>query len=239
MNQYLLTVPPEGLRYDGKPIRPVTAWSYSALAQFEECPLRHYGVKVLGYPDPPSKALKEGRKVHEEGDEFLKQPRAPLPKRYAKFDKLMHQLRDLGAYPALKIVYKQDWTESREGWFGKDVWLRLEWDSGVVYGDGHVDIIDFKTGRRYASNDEQLELYALTAMLKFRAKTVSTRLWYLDSGLEIPAHFDASQAGAIMSKWTARANRMLSTTEFHPKPSDKCGFCPLSSKHKGGPCRAG
>lgn len=239
MNQYLLTVPPEGLRYDGKPIRPVTAWSYSALAQFEECQLRHYGVKVLGYPDPPSKALLHGRKVHKEAEEFLKNPRAEVPKSIEKFARLATQLRSLDPYVELQLVFKSDWSESRQGWFGKDVWLRSAWDWGVAYPDKHLDLGDWKTGRRYDSNDEQLELFSLTGMLKLGAQTVTTRLWYVDSGLEITADFNARDKAALLSKWTARANKMLSTTEFHPKPSDKCGFCPLSSKHKGGPCRAG
>lgn len=236
----LTHLPADGMRYDGKPRRPVTAWSYSALSTYEECPLRFYAVKHLGYPDPPSKALLNGRKVHEAGDEYLKQPRAPLPKSYEKFAGLMKQLRDLGAYPALKIVYKQDWTESRKGWFGDDVWLRLEWDSGVVYGDGHVDIVDFKTGKRYDSNDEQLQLYALSAFLKFKAQTVSTRLWYLDSGLEVVDTFTSTEAPRMLSSWTDRARKMLDPNQvFSPKPGPKCTYCPLSSRHKGGPCSAG
>lgn len=238
MSQYLTKLPAEGFRYDGKPTRPVTAWSYSAWSMFEECPLRHYGVRVLGYPDPPSKALLHGRKVHKDAEEFLKNPRAELPKSIASFDKLAHQLRDMNPYVELSLQFRSDWTLSTKGNFGDDVWLRSAWDWAVHYPDNHLDLGDWKTGKRYDSNDEQLELFALTGMLKLRAQTVETRLWYVDSGLEITAQFDAKDKGALLSKWTARANAMLSATEFHPKPSAKCTYCPLS-KHKGGPCVAG
>lgn len=235
----LLKLPPPGQRYDGKPVRPVTAWSYSALAVFEECPQRFLACKILGYPDPPGPALLKGRKVHKEAEDFLKVPSAPIPKSIQQFERLATQLRTLNPYVELQITFRSDWSLGTKGWFGDDVWLRVAWDWAVHYEhDRHADLGDWKTGKRYDSNDEQLELFALTGMLKLRAQTVTTRLWYVESGLEIVGSFDAKDKGALLSKWTERANKMLHATSYPPRPNKNCGFCPVSSR-KGGPCAEG
>lgn len=225
------------VRYDGKPIRPVKTWSYSALSVFEECPLRYYETKVLGYPDPPSPALLKGRKVHKAAEDYLKTPGAPLPKELSKFSRLAAQLKELNPYVELQMTFRNDWTPGQTGWFGNDAWLRAAWDAGVVYDDKHVDVVDWKGGKRYDSNDEQLELFALTAMIKFNAKTVETRLWYIDNGLEVTAQFDAKDKGALLSKWDAKAKKLMNNREWLPRPGSHCRFCPLNPAN-GGPCRA-
>lgn len=241
----LLKLPPPGQRYDGKPVKQVKAWSHSAVTFFEDCPQRFYAVRILGWPDPPSKALLNGRKVHEAGAEYLKVPSAPLPAAYKKFDGLMAQVRALDADADVKMTFTQSWSLGTKGWFGDDVWMRLEWDAAVRYADKTADIVDFKTGKRYDDkNDDQMELYALSAFIKYRSPEVMTRLWYLDSGLEIVGPggnkqpYKIEQAGALMSKWTERANKMLHATSFPPRPNKFCEYCPVSSR-KGGPCAEG
>jgi len=236
----LLKLPPSGYRYDGKPVKPVTAWSASAVAFYEDCPQRFYAVRILGWPDPPSPALLKGRKVHEAGAHYLQMPGSPLPDYYKHFADGMAYMRKAGAYADLKMTFTPSWEVRRGGWFDKDVWMRLEWDAGIVYPDKTADIVDFKTGKRYDDkNDDQMELYGVSAFQKFRAPEVQTRLWYLDSGLEVTASFKLAEAPKLMSKWTARAQKMLSATIYPPRPNKFCNYCPLSSKHKGGPCAEG
>jgi len=243
----LLKLPPPGQRYDGKPVKWPTAWSHSAVTLFEDCPQKWYAIKVLGWPDPPGPALKKGRAVHEAGAEFLQVPGSPLPRAYEKFAGMMQQLRSINPYTDLKMTFTPSWELRSGGWFDKDpnLWLRLEWDAGKVYQDRTADIVDFKTGKRYDDkNDDQMDLYALSAFIKFRSPEVTTRLWYLDSGLEVVGpggsgkKYTIEQAPALMSKWTQRANAMLKATEFPPRPNKFCEHCPVSSR-KGGPCAEG
>lgn len=241
----LLKLPPPGYRYDGKQVKPVVAWSHSAITSYEDCPQRFYAVRILGWPDPASPALLKGRKVHEAGAHYLQVPNSPLPKEYVKFATLMEQMRSLNPYADLKMTFTPSWSLGREGWFGKDVWLRLEWDAGKVYEDRTADIVDFKTGKRYDDkNDDQMDLYALSAFIKFRSPEVTTRLWYLDSGLEVVGPggsgktYTIAEAPTLMSKWTQRANAMLKATSFPPRPNKFCEYCPVSSR-KGGPCAEG
>lgn len=242
----LLKLPPPGYRYDGKPVKPVVAWSHSAITSYEDCPQRFYAVRILGWPDPPGPALIKGRRVHEAGANYLQVPNSPLPNEYKRFAGLMEQLRSLNPYADLKMTFTPRWSLGREGWFGKDVWLRLEWDAGVVYqSDRHADIVDFKTGKRYDDkNDDQMELYALSAFIKFRSPAVLTRLWYLDSGIEIVGPGDnrkpytIDQMTPLLNKWNQRANAMLNATSYPPRPNKFCEYCPVSSR-KGGPCAEG
>lgn len=212
-------------------------WSYSALSLFEECPKRYYHVKLVkDVADPKSPALFNGLKVHREGEDYLRTPSiTTVPKSFATFERLMQDLKTLNPYVELKIGINSNWTVNPKGWSG--AWMLGAYDATVVYNDEpkHVDMIDFKTGKRYDSNDEQLELYALTAFLKWKPETVGTRLWYVDSGLEIVNEFRADQVPTLLSKWDAKARRLFNETAWNAKPSDKCKWCPVPASK----CRFG
>ena len=172
-------------------------------------------------------------------------PGTPLPKSFKRFEGLMGQLRALDADADVKIKFTSNWDVWQGSNYDPAVWLRLEWDAAVRYPDGTVDIVDFKTGKRYdGKNDDQLEVYALSAFIKYKAPVVTTRLWYLDSGLETVGPDDnrkpytIDQMVPLLNKWNQRANAMLNATSYPPRPNKFCEYCPVSSL-KGGPCAEG
>ena len=59
----------------------MTAWSYSSLKTFEQCPKKYYHLKVLkDVKDKGSAATVYGEEVHKAAEEFIAS-NTPVPKR--------------------------------------------------------------------------------------------------------------------------------------------------------------
>jgi hypothetical protein len=99
---------------------------------------------------------------------------------------------------------------------------------------------DWKTGKKYFANEEQIELFALAGYRRFPFVTeVDTRLWYTDASPddnEVQRVYTTKELEAIQRDWTKKVVPMFKDKRFAPTPNDKCGWCPFS-KAKGGPCK--
>lgn len=218
---------------------PVTAWSYSRWALHEQCPLKYKLKHIDRVPEPSSPAMERGDKVHKGIAAFLEDKAAAPPSEATKhFGAFLGELK---AFPD-KVVEQQmgfDNCGRPVGWFGKDTWLRVIWDAGVLYEDLTGEVIDWKTGKKYGSNQDQMELFAMSFFWKYKPAThVSTRLVYLDSGEEDFAEFGVDQYNELSHKWTKRGHELLSATHFPPRPNDKCKWCAYA-RSAGGQCRFG
>lgn len=219
------------------------AWSYSAWSDYDTCPSKYHGRRVLKLPEPPRKALDDGNRFHNQVAKHITEPGAPAPERpiHARILPIVAQLREIEE----KVVEKQ-WGFTRAwkptGWFSRGItatWLRVVLDVGIPYQDGEAIVGDWKTGKRYASNDEQMELFAIATFAQFSwVNSVDTRLWYVDNGHEECAGFKRTELASLTAKWEARALTMLADRTWAPKPNDKCGFC-VRARQNGGDCRFG
>jgi RecB family exonuclease len=101
-----------------------------------------------------------------------------------------------------------------------------------------MHVIDYKTGKPYVANMEQVEVYALGAFAKFDdVETVVGELWYLDHEEPHEKAFHRSQVSKLARKWEQRADRLLSAKEYPSRINRFCDWCPYNSD-KGGPCTA-
>lgn len=222
------------------------AWSYSRYADYAQCPLRFKLKHLDRIPTPGSAAMDRGSAVHKEGEAYLAAPRAArkTPDSYQFFD---DQLKDLRKK---KPMVEQQWGFTKEwqpatakpgdahGWFAKDTWLRIVTDVCYVEGDT-ANVIDFKTGRKYETNHEQMDLFSCGPFMKFPdVKFVNTHLWYLDQPKDniVTQHFTRQDFGRIKKEWERRIRPMFNDRKFPPKPNNKCRWCSFS-KEAGGPCR--
>lgn len=219
----------------------LTAWSYTRYADYRRCPMYFAYKHLLRIKEPAGPAMQRGRDIHKEGEQYLIAPRKPrkVPDSYANFADEMQQLRELHPSVEQQWGFTQDWKPT--DWFGKDTWVRNVLDVSVVYEDATADVIDFKTGKKYGSNDEQMELFGLSMFAKFpEVQHVTTRLWYLDDPNpdtnEVIAEFKAPEAPILIKDWNKKVRPMFADRKFPPRPNDKCKWCHLS-KSKGGPCK--
>lgn len=220
----------------------LTAWSYTRYADYRRCPMFFAYKHLLRIKEPAGPALQRGRDIHKEAEQYITAKRKPkMPASLRNFADQMTQLR--GLHPSVE----QQWGFTKEweptDWFGANVWVRNVLDVCVVYDDNTADVIDHKTGKKYGSNDEQMELFGLSTFAKFpQLEHVTTRLWYLDiepadpQGNEVVAEFKAKEVPALKKDWAKRVRPMFADRKFPPRPNDKCRFCFLS-KAKGGPCK--
>jgi RecB family exonuclease len=221
---------------------PVTAWSYSRYADYKQCPAKFMYKHLMKLPDPPSPAMARGNLIHKMAEDYVKSPRKPKlePELKGVAAELEH-CRQAKAIAEQAWGFKADfnWT-GRPGWFGDDVWFRMKADVAVVYDDNTGLVGDWKTGKKYFSNEEQVELFGAVTLMRFPNWTeVDVRLWYTDSppdDNEIQRVYTAEEAVAIRADWAKRVVPMFRDRKFAPTPNDKCGWCAFS-KAKGGPCK--
>lgn len=236
----------------------VTAWSYSRYADYKLCPLKFKLKHIDKMKEEGSPAMQRGSDIHKEGESFLtapppmgRKPKPPVvPPAYVHFKEEMLQLRGLDPLVEQQWGFTQEWQPASasgrdpHGWFAKDTWLRIVTDVTVVYDDNTADIIDFKTGRMYDTNQEQMDLFAAGPFMKFpNVEAITTRLWYLDvpdpkgeGENVVTQEFTRDDFERIKKEWNARVVPMFKDKRFAPKPNDRCKWCSFR-KSNGGPCK--
>lgn len=221
--------------------KALTAWSYSRYALYETCPLKFKLSALDGIKEPESPAMARGTAIHAGLAAYI-EGKGPLPAEVKlPFQKQLYA--EMRAIPAESKVVEQQWGFTAKwrptGWFGGDTWFRSVLDVGVMYDDNTFEAGDHKSGKRYGSNDEQMETQALAVMCKFQPVThVTTRLIYLDGGEEEIAEFEARLRPLLAAKWEKKVQPMFTDTIFAPRPNEKCRFCHYA-KSKAGLCRFG
>jgi hypothetical protein len=219
----------------------VTAWSYSRLELYERCPLAFKLKHIDKTPEAQSPAMERGDRIHKEIAAYLQKKVDRPPQEASKyFSKLMKELHDL---PPDWTFFEQQWGFTQNwqatGWFGKDTWFRAVLDAGAIYPDNTADAVDHKTGKKYAVNAEQMEVFGLAVLCRFpHVEKVTTRLWYHDSGDEVVDEVTVDERSALIAKWDARVAPMFADTAFIARPNEKCRWCAFS-KSAGGVCKFG
>lgn len=220
----------------------LTAWSYSRYNDYQTCPMRFAYKHLLRIKEPGSPAMERGSAIHKEAEQYVTAARKPrsVPPSLANFAQQFEELRKMGNVRVeQQWGFRQDWTET--GWFDRDVWVRNVLDVCVLYDDHTADVIDHKTGKKYVTNEDQMQLFALVTFRKFPDVTdVTTRLWYLDlpdrEGNEVVMEYARREADSIQRDWEKKVKPMFVDRRFPPRPNPKCRWCFLS-KDKGGPCK--
>lgn len=216
-----------------EPIR-ITQWSFSRWNDYEQCPFKAKLKYVLKMKEPENPAMARGSAIHKLAEDYTNGALKKLPAELSKFEMEFKALRHYKATAEKEWAFTASWEP--RGWFDKDVWLRIKVDA-VAYRKEDVLIIDHKTGRHYPNHLDQLELYAMGALLMITERDMVTVAdWYLDSGEDAQKSFARNQLDALQKVWLHRTKAMLSDTEFAPKPGPKCKWCHFR-KDNGGPCR--
>lgn len=221
----------------------VKAWSYSAYAQWAMCPLQYKLEKLDKIKLEESPAMARGNKLHKGIAAFVSNQVDTLPQEAMAHDATLQTMREIRDVPADKKQVEQQWGYTAAfaptGWFGADTWFRSVLDAGVMYEDMTYECVDWKSGKRYGSNDDQMETQAIAVMARFKpVRHVTTRLAYFDQGTFEFAEFPVSHKQKLIDKWRDKVAPMFSDTIFAPRPNEKCRFCGFS-RSKGGQCAFG
>lgn len=230
--------PLQGIRWPG-------FWSYSRWSVANKCMARYMYQCLLKLPQPPSKPMERGSKIHKQGENYLDGTTKNVPASYRLFSGEMKAIRKLNADPEGTFAFTKTWgITSPTDW--ANCWLRIKIDAFVSTpdDDGNADatIIDFKTGRPYPDTKDQAELYAVGAFQSFDVDKVDAEFWYLDSGEVVDYFFDSSEFKSLKRKWATRGRELLAARQFPATTNAyNCKYCPFRSDvklgdGKPGPC---
>jgi RecB family exonuclease len=222
----------------------ITAWSFSRLNDYRKCPRFAYFKHVQRLKEPGNEAMERGGAIGEMAERFAQAKGAKAracPPELATFEE------EFRALQRHKVLSEQDWafTSGWEptGWFDRDAWCRVKVDAFYMFKEAQEvcgKVIDYKTGKVREAHEEQIDLYALAAMLKFpEVVRLFVELWYLDQGVMVPAEprvYTRADIPALKKSWEKATAPMLRDTRFPEKTSKACTWCHYR-KSNAGPCK--
>jgi hypothetical protein len=156
----------------------MTAWSFSRLNSYEQCPKKYFRISVQkDIKEPASEVLAYGDEVHAALKDRVAKGK-DLPLHLSHLEPLASVFSNPKPKP-LDIVTEQQLAITKDfkptGWFDKDVWCRAIIDYCALYPVSAL-IVDYKTGRQ-SEDFTQLKLCAGMLMLH-RPKIESVKLVY-------------------------------------------------------------
>ena len=222
----------------GKTKPLITAWSFSRLKDYEQCPAKakykHVDKLDTG---PAGPALQRGSAIHKDAERYLKGEVKDLP------ESLQYLKAEYASLRKRKAISEGQWALSVNmqptDWFGPQAWLRVVVDA-CVPNSKSVLIADLKTGKSYPDHEDQLSLYAWAGFATFQnAKKIQTELLYSDLGEVASAEYVDKDVPELDKYWRHRSAGILSDYQFKPTPSARaCKWCDFHQE-KGAPCKVG
>lgn len=212
----------------------MTAWSYSSIKTFEQCPKKYFHLKVAkDVKDEPGEAADYGTAVHLAAEEFVRDGK-PIPDKFAYMRPIVERLAAIPGdkYCELKLgVTKASWGFDPCGFFDKEVWYRGIVDLLIVNGS-RAWMIDYKTGKNAKYADmKQLDLMAGALFVKFpELQTIKSGLLYVVSK-EFPKKTHVREKmDEYLSVFDDKLDQLEAAMEngvFNPKSGPLCGWCPV------------
>jgi hypothetical protein len=234
-------------------VKPLTSWSFSRYNDYRSCPAKAKYKHIQKLKEPPSPAMERGAQIHTLCEQYVKGMQPTLPPELKLFKPEFLQLKKM--YKAKKLpmivednwAFDKDWGESTwNDWV--NCWVRIKLDMARYTAPNILHVTDYKTGKmndfKIAEYEEQLELYALGALLMSAVEdvTVIVDLWFLDFGVKYPAageekSYTRADLPRLLKSWNAKVKPMMVDTRFAPKPSaNACKYCHYK-KANNGPCQ--
>jgi len=214
----------------------MTAWSYSSIKTFDQCPKKYYHLKVAkDVKDTVGPEADYGTAVHEAAEVFIKDG-TPIPEKFAYMRPIVEPLaaKEGTKHTELRLgVKKTDAGYEPTTFFAKDVWWRGIVDLLIIDGTKGW-MIDYKTGKNAKYADmKQLDLMAGALFIKHpELETIKSALAYVVSN-EFPKKVHKREKLAeYMSVFDDQLDQLDAALEngvWNAKTSPLCGWCPVTS----------
>lgn len=221
----------------------MTAWSYSSIKTFDQCPKKYFHLKVAkDIKDEPGEAADYGTAVHEAAELFIKDG-TPIPEKFAFMRPIVETLAKKKGTKVTEI--KLGVTEGLQpcGFFDKDVWYRGIADLLILNGP-EAWLVDYKTGKNAKYADiKQLDLLAGAIFIHFpEVETIKSALLYVVSQ-EMPKKIHHREHLLtymnVFGEQLERLESSMNNGVFNANPSGLCGWCPVESCEHWRPRRRG
>ena len=214
----------------------MTAWSYSSIKTFDQCPKKYFHLKVAkDVKDPGNEASIYGNDAHEAAEHYIKDG-TPIPDKFAVMRPVVEALAQFPGtkHTELKLgVRKTDGGFEPCSFFDGDVWYRGIVD--LLITDGHnAHMIDYKTGKNAKYADmKQLDLMAGAVFTHFPEVTrVKSGLAYVVSNEFLKKTHVRAELHTYMNVFEHQLGQLEDAMQagvFNPKSGPLCGWCPVVS----------
>lgn len=232
----------------------MTAWSFSRLYTYRQCPRRFKYQALDKIPQPTVPAMERGSMMHKTLEDYIKTPKKRLPPAMKLIAPTMAKIKkDQAPRAELELAFTRDWKPV--SWFDTKLnegGVRIKIDLLYQPTPDTLCVLDYKSGRiKPEEHGEQLRLYKL-AMLLTEAKNiqaVTTGVWYIDHesvprllSTTIRPSF-AATLKAEQRFWEGESKKLVADKKFKATPETRrCAWCPYSAKRMNtaigavGPC---
>ena len=212
-----------------------TAWSYSSIKTFDQCPRKYFHLKVLkDVKDYGNQATIYGQEVHKACEDYVKDD-VEIPEKFAYVRGVVEAIKrmDGDKHTELKLgVKKVEGGYEPCKFLGKDVWWRGIADVVVIRGDIGYSL-DYKTSKnaRYADT-KQLDLVAAGLFVHFpQLKKVKSGLLFVVSNEFIHKEHFVEQRDDYFDTFKDQLDRLDSAEVsgvWNAKTGPLCKFCPVT-----------
>lgn len=212
-----------------------TAWSYSSIKTFDQCPRKYFHLKVLkDVKDYGNQATIYGQEVHKACEDYVKDD-VEIPEKFAYVRGVVEAIKrmDGDKHTELKLgVKKVGGVYEPCKFLSKDVWWRGIADVVVIRGDIGYSL-DYKTSKnaRYADT-KQLDLVAAGLFVHFpQLKKVKSGLLFVVSNEFIHKEHFVEQRDNYFDTFKDQLDRLDSAEVsgvWNAKTGPLCKFCPVT-----------
>lgn len=227
------------------PLKKLKAWSYSKWDIFNKCPYKFKEMHLLGNFPPPSPYADRGEKIHKLGEHFILGDINGVPDELFRFKEEFECLRSLvktgTGFPEQQWAHDKQWRPAQ--WRGSSAWVRAKCDYHGIdeQKEGNIiDIVDYKTGRKYPSHEKQGKLYGVMGYNRYENVVgVHVEFWYLDQDENNVMKFDfnSQELKKLNSFWTRQGEKVMNAKTFPKKVGEHCKYCHLRDDRQGN-CKA-
>ena len=214
----------------------MTAWSYSSISTFKQCPKKYYHLKVAkDVRDTGSEAMLYGNQVHKAAEHFIKDG-TPIPKKFEYLNPIVNSLNAIEGdkHCELRFGISYDGEKHKETkFFAKDVWFRGIADLVIVDGE-KAYLVDYKTGKnaKYADT-KQLDMLAAATFTYFpNVAIIKSALAYVVSNEFIKKNHTRDEQELLYTTFDEPLEALAAAEEhdvWNAISSPLCGWCPVVS----------
>ena len=213
-----------------------TAWSYSSIKTFEQCPKKYYHLRVVkDVKDEGSEATLYGQELHKAAEEYLTQDTA-LPPKFKFIQTVVDAIKGIPGdkHCELKLGVKRTNAGYEPcGFFDADVWWRGIADV-VITKDDVAFSIDYKTSKNAKYADlKQLDLVAAALFTHFpQIKKIKSALAFVVSNEFIRKEHFAEMRDSYFASFDPLLDRLASAEEtgvWNPNTGPLCKYCPVTT----------
>ena len=213
-----------------------TAWSYSSIKTFDQCPKKYYHLKILkDIKDTGSEATIYGQEVHKAAEDYIKDG-VPIPEKFAYIRGVVEALgrKEGEKHTELRLGVKRiDGGYKPCKFLGKDVWWRGIADLVIIDGDTAYSV-DYKTSKNAKYADvKQLDLVAGGIFTHFpQVDKIRSALIFLVSNDVVKKDHYREHMHNYLSTFDPLLDRLEVAEEsgvWNAKSGPLCRFCPVVS----------